>query len=428
LLFLSHSFVRSHLPANTYLAWKNLGHQETDWLLSWLAIHKNQKLKIQVQTRVYDFDYQTLGIVFDLNKTYSELTKETKLPFPQNLVTFYQAFWSSRTVMPALIFTQDYYEKMRSLQFDFSTQADQVLVDAKKKNLIYQNHQDLFVFDAKSLEKEIASNFGKTTVLKPKIHRVLDDQGKIKIDTYNQQLSQVLKGTVNLYYENGSQTVAEFSESDLQSLLQIDYDQSEEQLSIGVSEPILEQKTRQLSQKLNLGYDLQFDQNHLKQSLISLINSRFNGDDSDYIYVRLIEKPNTNGDEAAQYIEIDLSQQKMYLWEMGQNVAVHRISSGLYYPTPPGRYRILNKANNAYSYIYHVWMPFWMAFSLDKKVNAYLGIHELPYWVDGAGQEIRRPRDFIGSPHTGGCVSLDVGEAKQVYDWAEIGTPVLIFD
>ncbi len=428
LFFCNQVIVRSHLPANTYLAWKNLGYKSPNWLLLWLAKNKNQKLKIQVQARVYNFDYQTLGIILDLNQTYNDLVKETKLVFPHNWLIFYRAFWSSRTVMPTLIFTQDYYEKISNLQFDFSTQEDQILVDSKKKNLMYQNYQDIFVFDAKSLEKEIVSNFGKAVILKPKIHRVFDNQNRIKIDAYNKQLSQVMGRAVNLYYENGNQVIAQLSEPDLRNLLQIDYDQSNEQLSIGVDEQILEQKTQQLSQKLNLGYDLQFDQNHLKQNLVSLINTRFNGYDSDYIYVRLIEKPNTNGGEAEQYIEIDLSQQKMYLWEGGKNLAIHRISSGLYYPTPPGRYRILNKANNAYSYIYNVWMPFWMAFSLDPKVHAYLGIHELPYWVDGAGQEIRRPRDFIGSPHTGGCVSLDVGEAQLVYDWAKIGTPVLIFD
>ena len=50
------------------------------------------------------------------------------------------------------------------------------------------------------------------------------------------------------------------------------------------------------------------------------------------------------------------------------------------------------------------------------------------YWIDSNGETIRRPRDFIGSPHTGGCVSLDVGMAKIVYDWADEGMLVLIYD
>lgn len=418
----------SYLPANTYLSSKNLGHQSTDKLLLWLAKNKNQKIKIRVQNRIYSFNYQALGIIFDLNKTYDDLIKETKLTFFQKISTYYRAFWSSRTVMPTLIFTQDYYEKINNLRFDFSTQPDQIIVDKRKNNLIYENHQDIFVLDAKSLEKEIVSNFGKAAVLKPKIHRVFDHRNETEVESYNQQLSQVMAETVNLFYENGHQVIAQLNVSDLRNLLRISYDQSSRKLSVWVDEQVLEQKTKELSEQLDLSYDLQFDQNHLKQSLVSLINTRFNGYDSNYIYVRLIDKPNTNGDEAEQYIEIDLSQQKMYLWENEQNIAIYRISSGLYYPTPPGRYQILNKANNAYSYIYNVWMPFWMAFSLDPQVNAYLGIHELPYWIDQAGQEIRRPRDFIGSPHTGGCVSLDVGEAKQVYDWAQVGTPVLIFD
>jgi lipoprotein-anchoring transpeptidase ErfK/SrfK len=100
----------------------------------------------------------------------------------------------------------------------------------------------------------------------------------------------------------------------------------------------------------------------------------------------------------------------------------------LYYPTPPGHYQILNKAKNAFSDIYYVYMPYWMAFYLDPKINAYLGIHELPYWVTNDGQQIRRPRDFLGSPHTGGCISLDVGIAEKVYNWAEVGTKVEIYE
>ena len=198
-------------------------------------------------------------------------------------------------------------------------------------------------------------------------------------------------------------------------------------MSIGVKEPVFSQIMTGFQTQL-LNNDLQFNLKKLKQDLASLISTRFNGYDSNYVYAELIEKPNTEGKYADKYIEIDLSQQKMYLWENKEVLGIYIISSGLYFPTPPGQYKILNKALNAYSFIYHVWMPYWMAFSLDPTVNAYLGIHELPYYYDVTGTEIRRPRDFLGSPHTGGCVSLDVGIAEQVYNWVNIGTPVVIYE
>jgi len=330
--------------------------------------------------------------------------------------------------MPNFIFTQQYYQKLKEMRFDFSTKQNRIVVDKQRKNLLLENNQDIFIIDETSLKKEIATNFGKTVPLVPKLSRVYDGKTQIKVETYNRQIDQVLAKPVEIYFEKSPKLVTELTEAELQDLLVVDYDQEKNQLSVGINEGKLTQKTKELEKRLYLNNDLQLDKAFYKQSLVSLISQRFNGSCVNSIFVRLIKKPNTNGLLAERYIEIDLSQQNMYLWEKGKNIAVYQVSSGLYYPTPPGEYKILNKAINAYSDIYHVWMPYWMAFSLDKKLNAYLGIHELPYYYDSTGTEIRRPRDFIGSPHTGGCVSLDIGKAELVYNWAQVGMPVLIFD
>ncbi len=140
------------------------------------------------------------------------------------------------------------------------------------------------------------------------------------------------------------------------------------------------------------------------------------------------QKPNTDGTKKNKYIEIDISQQKMYLFEKGVLKKSYRVSTGLYYPTPTGVFTIFNKNLNAYSSIYHVWMAYWMAFYIDPYLKASFGIHELPYWYDASGKKKFRPRDFIGSPHTGGCVALDIGKAQEVYAFADVGTSVYIFD
>jgi|GEM_PF-1764464 len=139
------------------------------------------------------------------------------------------------------------------------------------------------------------------------------------------------------------------------------------------------------------------------------------------------EGPNSDGTLAKKYIEVDLTQQKMYLFQNGIMKKVYAISSGLEYPTPVGKFIIFNKATNAYSNIYHVWMPYWLGFYVDPKLHASLGIHELPYWWS-RGIKMRKPRENIGSPHTGGCIALDIGKAKEVYTFADIGTPMYIFD
>ena len=156
--------------------------------------------------------------------------------------------------------------------------------------------------------------------------------------------------------------------------------------------------------------------------------ARYYGYEVNDLLAKIDYQPNTNGEKADKYIEIDLSQQLIYLFENGKRSTTYKISSGLYYPTPKGEFQIMNKAINAYSDIYHVYMPYWMAFYYSDKIKAYFGIHELPYWVDQSGKQIQRPREFIGSPHTGGCVALDPSNAKDVYDFATIGMKVFIFE
>lgn len=105
-----------------------------------------------------------------------------------------------------------------------------------------------------------------------------------------------------------------------------------------------------------------------------------------------------------------------------------KASTGLYYPTPIGKFTILNKAVNAFSSIYNVWMPYWMAFSYGSDVNAYFGIHELAYAEPTNGATpLPIPQTAVNEPSTGGCVALAHQDAKEVYAFADIGTPVVIF-
>lgn len=154
--------------------------------------------------------------------------------------------------------------------------------------------------------------------------------------------------------------------------------------------------------------------------------ARFHDRSTEPVNVRIDSGPNTDGDLANKYIEVDISQQKMFTFQNGKLVKTYRTSTGKDYPTPTGTFSILNKSALGFSSIYNVWMPYWMGFSYSNELHAYFGIHELPYYYS-AGSKIQRPRDFIGSPHTGGCVALDIGDAKEVYNFASVGTKVVIY-
>ncbi len=126
----------------------------------------------------------------------------------------------------------------------------------------------------------------------------------------------------------------------------------------------------------------------------------------------------TPGKYPGKFIEINLSDQMLYLMEGTNNVGSFKVSTGKWsMPTPIGEYSINNKDPRAYSQEYNLYMPYWMAF-----IGSQYGIHELPEWPDGT----KEGEGHLGTPVSHGCVRLGRGAAETVYSWTDIDTPVYI--
>lgn len=118
-----------------------------------------------------------------------------------------------------------------------------------------------------------------------------------------------------------------------------------------------------------------------------------------------------------KYIDIDLSSQTLRLYQNGKVIATYLISSGRPgMETPTGTFRVLSKHRLLWSSQYGLYMPYSLQF-----YNGYF-IHELPYWPGG----YREGENHLGIPVSHGCVRLGVGAAKVVYDFADIGTKIII--
>jgi len=121
-----------------------------------------------------------------------------------------------------------------------------------------------------------------------------------------------------------------------------------------------------------------------------------------------------------KYIDINLASQIMAIFENGQIIDAFVISSGKRgMDTPKGTFKIENKSPRPWSKKYSLFMPNWMAIVPSGE----FGIHELPEWPGG----YKEGQNHLGTPVSHGCVRLGVGPSKQVYDWAEMGTPVIIY-
>ncbi len=120
-----------------------------------------------------------------------------------------------------------------------------------------------------------------------------------------------------------------------------------------------------------------------------------------------------------KYIDVNLKSQIMAIIENGEIVDTYLISSGKNgMNTPEGSFKIENKALKPWSKKYNLFMPYWMAITSSGEY----GIHELPEWPGG----YKEGANHLGIPVSHGCVRLGVGSAERVYNWAEIGTPVII--
>jgi len=122
--------------------------------------------------------------------------------------------------------------------------------------------------------------------------------------------------------------------------------------------------------------------------------------------------------KSGKYVDIDISSQRLTLFQDGKSNGSYPISSGsASFPTPHGVFKINGKTTNAFSAKYNLYMPYWMAF-----VGSLYGIHELPEYANG----YKEGQEYLGQAVSHGCVRLGVGAAARVYNWTPVGTTVIV--
>jgi lipoprotein-anchoring transpeptidase ErfK/SrfK len=121
-------------------------------------------------------------------------------------------------------------------------------------------------------------------------------------------------------------------------------------------------------------------------------------------------------------IVISLRRQRMHVYENGNLRHDWPVSTGLPdSPTSPGVFQVLEKVDNAFASRWSLWMPNFLAV-YQAGPDFYNGIHALPI-REGGG---RLWEGLLGRPASYGCIILGVQEAATLYEWAELGVPVII--
>lgn len=129
--------------------------------------------------------------------------------------------------------------------------------------------------------------------------------------------------------------------------------------------------------------------------------------------------PVTAGGE--KRIVVDLSDQHLFAYQGGGLVYSFVVSTGM--PgagTRTGVFRVLDKYPNAYASTWNLQMPYWMGIYWSGSLEN--GIHALPILANGQ----RLWEGYLGTPVSYGCVILGTQQARMLYQWAEVGMPVVI--
>lgn len=386
------------------------------------------KRNFAIHGRVYQYSYEDLGVYLDTEATVQRIFEPNSARFPKNILKFFQSLLTRRVVEPELYFTDDYTAFIDKTIYDFSDGRDIMYLDQPNKIIGYIEQVERYSMDPFALQVILTESLGSVeqTIQTPVIP--VDNKIKQTVEQTNNKLSRAYQNPLTIIIGSGEEhqfftlTRQALKESTIATV-------SAERTTVAftVDTKKLHMYVAPLFTTLGARItDKTATMTQISNSIKKVLTKRFNGVHADSVGISLDSSPNTEGTLAHRYIEVDISQQKLYTFADGQLVKTYRVSTGKDYPTPTGEFTILNKTPLGFSNIYDVWMPWWMGFSYSNDLHAYFGFHELPYALTD-GNKIQRPRDFIGVPNTGGCVALDVGEAKEVYQFADIGTKVVIY-
>ena len=106
-------------------------------------------------------------------------------------------------------------------------------------------------------------------------------------------------------------------------------------------------------------------------------------------------------------IVVSLRRQVALLVQGGRTLRTIHVSTGKpASPTPPGRYRIFRKELQSWSVPFQVWLPYASYF------NRGIAFHEAA--------------DVPAFPASAGCVRIPATDSRHIYQFATIGTPVIV--
>ncbi len=412
---------------NTMIGGVQIGLKTKAAVREYLERAYTTPITLVINAQHYELNYEHLGIYMDPDAAIHEVFAPNTAGWPANIKLFVTQLFRPRHVRIPLSVSQEFYEYVAKINENGTKAQDIVYVNQEDKQVTLFTPEMRYMVDTPSFLRDLHAHFGTQntplTVALVEAPNVLE----AKISVANTKLASVYDSPLTVIVGlNGENQFMTLSETDLRRYTTASVSAETGEVTFAINnDTFLPDLTAALS-VYKSSFNPQTAYERVGNGIKNTLTTRYEGGPASSVKVGIDSGPNTEGEIADTYIEVDISQQKLFTFKKGALVKTYRVSTGKDYPTPIGTFKVLNKTGLGFSSIYNVWLPYWMGFEFSKELHAYFGIHELPYFYTG-DKKIQRPREFIGAPNTGGCVALDIGDAKEVYQFADIGTPIVIY-
>ena len=131
--------------------------------------------------------------------------------------------------------------------------------------------------------------------------------------------------------------------------------------------------------------------------------------------------PKSSG--SGKRVVLDLTAQQVWLVDTdGSEHRSYLVSASRYDNLEPGTYEVFSTSRHAVSWNHTETMEYMVRFTRGE--NANIGFHDIPVSQD-SGEQVQRLSE-LGTPLSDGCIRQDVEDAEALWDFAPVGTEVVV--
>lgn len=407
-VYLATMFLKNFVYPNTYLADVDMSSKNRNQVEQFLQSQSQQTVELKISNRIYRFSYEDMGVYYSQEAAYNDIFEPNSNIFLR-VPNYLSSYSTERIISPPLKFSQDYYSFIDSSVFTF--------IDAQT------NEGKQYMMNAETLKTQLELHFGSDQPIEVGLREYT--QTEIDPSLYARRLNAIIDEPVELIVTDGQKSSeVTLSRAEVMGVSSVRMDPNTAAVDISINSSSLNDIIQQYKTQIE-GADSDRIKEHIRQDFINLLRNRLEGQDADVIMAHVSDTTNTNGDRAERYIEIDLSEKMVYLFDTGKLVETVPALSDICSALEPGEHTVIQKTRSLYAADDDVWVPYWVGFSLNDNTNTILGINEAPYRKeDNRG----KPQIKEGVPQSKACVSLPIGRAENVYGFSSIHMPVYIFE